>query len=83
MPALFVLAVLILASATAAVLTPRLVHAAIALAVGNSAMAVLLLSLQAPHAGVVHLSVGAGVLSALFLVAISLTERIGRHSDEA
>jgi len=56
---------------------------AIALAVGNSAMAVLLLSLQAPHAGVVHLSVGAGVLSALFLVAISLTERIGRHSDEA
>ncbi|MBM3187285.1 MAG: DUF4040 domain-containing protein [Chloroflexi bacterium] len=61
-------------AAIAAVRARSLVNAAIALALGNSSLALLFFLLHAPYAGSVQLSVGAGVMSALFLVAISLTE---------
>ncbi len=78
MAAQLFLAILIIAAALGAILYPRLVRAAIALAIGNTALALLFLLRQAQGAGIVQLSVGVGVLSALFLVAISLTERMGR-----
>ena len=52
----------------------RLIHAAIALILGNSLLALLFFLLKAPYAGSVQLSVGAGVVSVLFILAISLTE---------
>ncbi|NLX37623.1 MAG: hypothetical protein GXY68_13140 [Chloroflexi bacterium] len=82
MVAHIILALSILAAAVTAIFAARLVRAAIALALGNTALALLLLALGAQTAGIVQLSVGVGVLSALFLVAISLTERMGRGSDE-
>ena len=71
-----------MAAALVAVYSERLVASAVALAAGNTALAVLLISAGASLAGVVQLSVGVGVLSALFLVAISLTERVGQGPDE-
>ncbi len=72
---------IVVAAALLAVYSERLVASAVALAVGNTALAVLLISAGASLAGVVQLSVGVGVLSALFLVAISLTERMGQGPD--
>lgn len=77
-----VLGLIAIAAALVAVYSERLVASAVALAAGNTALAVLLISAGASLAGVVQLSVGVGVLSALFLVAISLTERMGQGPDE-
>jgi NADH:ubiquinone oxidoreductase subunit 6 (subunit J) len=75
------LALIILIAAAAAVFSARLVRAAIALAIGNSALALYFILQQARYAGVVQLSVGVGLLSALFLVAISLTETMRKGPD--
>jgi|MTBAKSStandDraft_1061840.scaffolds.fasta_scaffold83265_1 NADH:ubiquinone oxidoreductase subunit 6 (subunit J) len=75
------LAPIILIAAAAAVFSERLVRAAIALAIGNSALSLYFLLHQARYAGVVQLSVGVGLLSALFLVAISLTEPMRKGPD--
>ena len=73
----------IVASATLAVRAESLVNAAIALAIGSSSLALLFFHLQAPYAASVQLSVGAGVMSILFLLAISLTESLrGGSVDE-
>ena len=77
-----VLGLIVIAAALVAVYSERLVASAVALAAGNTALAVLLISAGASLAGVVQLSVGVGVLSALFLVAISLMERMGQGPDE-
>jgi len=81
MVAQFCLALTILAAATLAMLSVRLVRAASFLALGNTALALLLILLQARIAGIVLLSVGVGVLSALLWVAISLTESMRRGPD--
>ena len=73
-PALLLLATTLIASAILATRSKSLIHAAIALAAGSCSLALLFFLLQAPFAGAVQLSVGAGVVSALFIVAISLTE---------
>jgi NADH:ubiquinone oxidoreductase subunit 6 (subunit J) len=72
----------VIAAAFVAVFSERLVASAVALAVGNTALALLLLLIGASLAGVIQLSVGVGVLSALFLVAISLTERMGKGPED-
>ena len=82
MVARIVLAVILLSAAMAAILSVRLIRAATALAIGNTALAIYLLTLDARHAGMIQLSVGVGVLSALFLVAISLTETMRGGSHE-
>lgn len=82
MLAQLVLSGIVIAAALLAVFSERLVVSAVALAVGNTALALLLMIIGAALAGVVQLSVGVGVLSALFLVAISLTERMGEDSQE-
>ncbi|MCG2766922.1 MAG: hypothetical protein L6435_00860 [Anaerolineae bacterium] len=56
------------------VLSGNLLRAAIALGVGSATLAVVFFSLDAPYAGGFELSVGAGLVSVLFIVAISLSE---------
>jgi len=64
----------ILAAAICAIHAKSLITTAIALAIGNSALALFFFLLHAPFAGSVQLSVGAGVMSVLFILGISLTE---------
>jgi NADH-quinone oxidoreductase subunit J len=74
------LAAVILASAVAAVISESLLRAAVALGVGSASLAVLFFLLDAPYAGGFELSVGAGLISVLFITAISLTESMGGQS---
>jgi NADH-quinone oxidoreductase subunit J len=76
------LASIVLVSAIVAVLSKGMIQAAVALGVGSGALAMLFFLLRAPYAGGFELSVGAGLISVLFVVAISLTESIGRQRDE-
>ncbi len=76
------LVLIVLAGALAAVLSRNLVRAAVALGIGSAALAVLFFLLRAPYAGGFELSVGAGLISVLFIVAISLTESVEREPDE-
>ena len=69
-------------SALAAVMFDNLLHAAIALGVGSAALAVALFLLGAPYAGSFELSVGAGLISVLFVVAVTLAETMGRPRIE-
>lgn len=71
------------AAAVCAVRARTLVGSAVALAGGSSSLACLFFLLRAPYAGAVQLSVGAGLVSSLFLIAISLTEplRGGAHDE--
>ena len=76
------LVAVILAGAIAAVLSKNLLRAAIALGVGSAALATLFFMLNAPYAGSFELSVGAGLISVLFIIAISLTESMrGRQRE--
>jgi NADH-quinone oxidoreductase subunit J len=77
-----VLALGVLAGAVVAVLAENLIQAAVAMGVGSAALAMLLFLLNAPYAGGFELSVGAGLISVLFIVAISLTESMGRQRRE-
>jgi uncharacterized MnhB-related membrane protein len=76
------LALIVLAGALVAVLTENLLRAAVALGIGSAALAVLLFLLHAPYAGGFELSVGAGLISVLFIIAISLTESMGARRHE-
>jgi len=79
--AYWLVAALLIASALLAIRAKSLVRAALALAVSSSCLALLFFLLGASYAGAVQLSVGAGLVSTLFLVAISLTEGIGHEQD--
>jgi len=68
------LAAVILVGAVVAVLSRNLLRAAVALGVGSAALATLFFLFNAPYAGGFELSVGAGLISVLFIIAISLTE---------
>ena len=68
------LAVVMVICAIVAVVSKNLLRAAIALGVGSAALAVIFFLLNAPYAGGFELSVGAGLVSVLFIVAISLSE---------
>ena len=76
------LAAVILVSAITAVLSRNLLRAAVALGVGSAALATLFFLLDAPYAGGFELSVGAGLVSVLFIVAISLTESMRPPASE-
>ena len=77
-----VLGLCVLCGALVAVLAKSLIRAAAALGLGSAALALLFFALDAPYAGGFELSVGAGLISVLFIVAISLTESIGRQPHE-
>jgi NADH-quinone oxidoreductase subunit J len=81
-PAYVTLVAVVLAGATVAVLSRSLLRAAVALGAGSAALATLLFLLGAPYAGGFELSVGAGLISVLFIIAISLTESMrGRRRE--
>ena len=81
--AYLVLVSLTIAGALLAVRATNLIRAALALCLGGSSLAILFFLLKAPYAGSVQLSVGAGLLSTLFIIAIGLTEsmRTGPGGD--
>ncbi len=76
------IALILIASTFMALTTKNLVRAAVALGVGSAALAMLFFMLDAPYAGGFELSVGAGLISVLFIVAISLTASMGEKPDE-
>jgi NADH-quinone oxidoreductase subunit J len=79
-----VLACVMIGGALIAILSESLVLAAIVLGLSSAALAVLLFMLGAPYAGGFELSVGAGLISVLFIIVISLTEsRMGEDRDAA
>ena len=81
-PVYVLLSAVVLIAATAAVAFKNLLRAAIALGVGSAALATLFFLLGASYAGAFELSVGAGLISVLFIIAISLTESMRRRGRE-
>ena len=76
------LTVIILICAITAVVSKNLLRAATALGIGSTALASIFFALNAPYAGGFELSVGAGLVSVLFIVAISLSEAMrGGHGE--
>ncbi|MGC9394962.1 MAG: NADH-quinone oxidoreductase subunit J [Anaerolineae bacterium] len=76
------LVLILIASAIVALAAKNLVRAAVALGMGSAALAMLYFMLDAPYAGGFELSVGAGLISVLFIVAISLTASMEKQADE-
>jgi uncharacterized MnhB-related membrane protein len=77
-----VMALVTLSGAIVSVLAEDLIRAAVALGIGSAALAMLFFLLNSPYAGGFELSVGAGLISVLFIVAISLTESMGGQRRE-
>ena len=63
-------------SAVWTVLTARLLRSAIGLAITSAILTVLMFQLSSPLAAVFELSVCAGLISAIFISTISLTQRV-------
>jgi NADH-quinone oxidoreductase subunit J len=76
------LTTVVVGGAVTAALSKNLLRAAVALGVGSAALATLFFLLNAPYAGGFELSVGAGLISVLFIIAISLTESMRRQHRE-
>jgi NADH-quinone oxidoreductase subunit J len=77
------LVTIIVTGAVAAVLMKNLLRAAVALGTSSVALAAMFFFLNAPYAGAFELSVGAGLISVLFIVAISLTESMQGDNNES
>lgn len=77
------LVLILIASTIFALVAKSLIRAAVALGVGSAALATLYFLLDAPYAGGFELSVGAGLISVLFIVAISLTASMEKQTDES
>ena len=70
-----VLFIAVIALAIMAVSFKDLLSAAISLAALSAALAIIFYRLNSPYAAVIELSVCAGLITALFVAAISLTRR--------
>ena len=70
-----VLLILMVVFSTYAVFSRRLLYAAVSLGLSSCFLAIIFFNLDAPFAGGFELSIGAGLISLLFIMAISLTER--------
>ncbi len=70
-----ILLVLMVAFSTYAIFSRRILYAAVALGLSSCLLAIIFFNLDAPFAGGFELSIGAGLISLLFIMAISLTER--------
>jgi uncharacterized MnhB-related membrane protein len=69
---LLVLSVSMIVTAITAVLQRNLIRAVIAFAVSSACLASLFFMLASPYAGALELTVGAGLVAVLFLVALVL-----------
>lgn len=70
---LFFLIVTLLIPLILAVFAAELIRSVIALLIGSIGLTLILFNLGAPFAGVFELSVGAGLITVLFILSISLT----------
>lgn len=71
-----VLVVTLVIAAVYTVMTGRLIHSAIGLAIASAILAIIIFKLNSPLAAVFELSVCAGLISAIFISTITLTGRI-------
>jgi len=69
------LLVLMIVFSIYAIFTHSLLYAAVSLGLSSCLLAVIFFNLDAPFAGGFELSISAGLISLLFIMAISLTER--------
>ncbi len=82
MTATYVLLALLVGAALWAVLTPTLLRGAIALALTSALLTLVMFQMEAPLAGVFELSVCAGLITVVFVSAISLTSPTDKQQDE-
>ncbi|HNT78980.1 MAG TPA: DUF4040 domain-containing protein [Anaerolineae bacterium] len=78
-----ILVIIVVLAAFTAIRAKSLIRAALALGLGSAALAMLFFLMDAPYAGGFELSVGAGLISVLFIIAISLTQTLGERDREA
>lgn len=76
-----VLLVLLVLGALYAVMAPPLVHAAIGLAVTSIILSIIIFQLKSPFAAVFELSVCAGLITVIFVSAISLTRHLTAEEE--
>jgi len=69
---ILVLSLSAIVTAVAAVLQTNLIRAVIAFAISSACLAALFFLLASPYAGALELTVGAGLVAVLFLVALVL-----------
>ena len=70
-----VLFISMIGSTVYAIFSHRLLNAAVALGLSSALLATIFFRLQAPFAAGFELSVGAGLISLLFIMAISLARK--------
>jgi NADH-quinone oxidoreductase subunit J len=75
-PTHIILLVAMVITAAWTVMTARLLRAAIGLALSSAIVTILMFELNSPLAAVFELSVCAGLISAIFISTISLTQRV-------
>jgi NADH-quinone oxidoreductase subunit J len=73
LPVLYILGTITIAAAVAAVFQKNLIRAVIAYAVSSVSLAGLFFVLASPYAGVLELTVGAGLVAVLVLVSLILS----------
>ena len=71
-----VILIVLVIAALITVMTPRLLGAIIGLAATSAMVSIVLFRLHAPIAAVFELSVGAGLIPAIFLSVIGMTQRL-------
>ena len=69
------LLILMVAFSTYTIFSRRLLYAAVTLGLSSCLLAIIFFNLDAPFAGGFELSIGAGLISLLFIMAVSLTDR--------
>lgn len=72
---------LFVAGVMIAIFSKNLIRSAVASGLGSTALAMMFFQQGAPYAGGFELSVGAGLISVLFIVAISYTDPAGGGQD--
>ena len=72
-----ILIMTLITCAILAVISKSQLRSAVALGASSALLAVIFFRLGAPYAGGFELSVGSGLISILFIMAISLTEQRG------
>ena len=75
------LAVAMVAGAIIAMFSKSLTRAVVALGVSSALLATLHIILNAPYAGGFELSVGAGLISVLLIIGLTLTRSPQEHPD--
>ncbi len=78
---LFFLIAVLLIPAILAVMTAELINAVIALLVSSVGLTLLMFNLGANIAGIFELSVGAGLITVLFILSISMTRVLSREAN--